>query len=404
MRALPDPAHRRRLSPVERVWLTARRIAPPFANQAVFEAPGGDLDAVDWGAALAEVARTTPGTSVVARGALGWTSWVDGVPPRLRRVDGSAWSGRDGGGAPFLAAPLDPRAGPTVELLLVDGPTPRLVLRSLHAALDGRGTLFLAERLFAAARGEALDLLPSSSLNDEQLARELGAVPEPPVAVDCPAPLGEVRPAVLATRWVRRDVVVASGRSLLPRVAVSLARTVPSGVRSAVRVDVPVDLRRHRPELRTPANLTGLVRVPVGALLEATEPVAAVGEHLRQALDGGGELGFCASLGSVRWLPLNLMEWGGRRAANQALATQRFSTSATISNLGRLDLGALSAPGFDCRAAFFIPPGSPSLPLFVTLCGGGEALTVAAAAPLGLADNGRLEALVDGLCEELRGQ
>ena len=389
----------RALSGVERIWLTADRLAPPFVNQLVLEAPTGDLGAVDWSAAVAAAAAAVPDLSVRLRGVLGWTRWAPGPPPRLVRIVGSDWDGASGGGAPFLARALDPRTGPVAELVVVEGSTPRLVLRTHHAVTDGQGTLAFARALVAAARGEPPIPVPPSATTDADLAAELGAIPETPPAADCPSPLGPAVDAPLGVRWVRARVDGA-GRRLLPRAITALASRARAD-RAAVRIDVPVDLRRHRPSPPSTANLTGLVRLPVGRLLAETEPSEAVGSALRAALADTEEARFPLVPAVVRWLPLWLMERIARKGAIQALATGRFSTSGTVSNLGRLDLAALAVPGFTPHRAFFIPPGSPALPVFLTLTGDDEGVTLCASAPLALAANGRLEALMDDLVGRL---
>ncbi len=394
-------AFRRPVSGVERLWLAGARLARPFVNQLVLESPEGNLHASDWETALSHVAETTPGLGLTLSGALGWARWTDRVPPKVRVVDGRGWSGLDGGGAPFLTSDLDPRTGPTTELLVVEGSTPRLVLRTSHATMDGRGTWLVAERLFAAARGQVLDPIPASLLSDEELCAQLGVSPETSPISDCPPALGEVRDGQLATRWVRRDVPRVSAQGLLARVCVLLAREVSSGDRGRVRIDIPVDLRRHREMLQSTANLTGLIRLPVGRLLSERDAESAVSDALRSSLSENEEARFCVMARRMRWLPLGLMEWGGRRSAGQALSQGRFSTTATVSNLGRLDLTPLNAPGFTPTGAWFIPPGSPGLPLFLTLSGSSQGITLCGAAPLGLADGGRLEAFMTRLGHSL---
>lgn len=388
------------MSRLERLWLVAERVAAPFVNQLVLEADEGDLSATDWPAALSQAAAATPGATLRLRGVLGWTRWTAGGAPAVREVDGSAWSGRDGGGAPFLARPLDGRAGPPVELLVVRGPRPRLVLRTAHALMDGGGARLLAERIAAAARGEELPPPRFAPLTDEALARELGGSPSSPPPGDCPSPLGSAASAPLAVRWARRTLPVA-GRRLLPRLIQALAAEVPAPERATVRVDVPVDLRRHRPELALTANLTGLLRVPAGSLLAEDEPVEAIATWITDALARKDEVAFPLSAPSVRWLPLGLLARAARGKNEEALAAGRFSTTATVSNLGRMDLPAFAAPGFTPRRAFWIPPGSPGLPLFLTATGGGDGVELCASAPLALADGGRLEGLLDRLCSTL---
>lgn len=393
----------RQLSTVERIWLIADRLAPPFVNQLVLEGEPGARPDVDWPAALARASAAVPGLSVRLRGVLGWTRWVPGSGPRLVRVDHSQWDGQSGGGAPFLARRLDPRTGPVAELVEVGGPTPRLILRTHHAVTDGGGTLLFARALAAAARGEDPEGEAGEVLTDADLARSLGAQPEEPVPTDCPSPLGPATAAPLSVRWVRRRVAGPTHR-LLARAVVALGAQVAGPRRAAVRIDVPVDLRRHDSDLRSAANLTGLLRLDVGTDLAQTEPTDAVSGRIRAGLAQQSEARFPLLSSTLRWLPLWLLERGARRAAETALEQGAFSTTGTVSNLGRLDLESLAVPGFAPRRAFFIPPGSPGLPLFLTLTGDDDGVTLCASAPLALASNGRLEALMDRLAERLTAQ
>ena len=78
--------------------------------------------------------------------------------------------------------------------------------------------------------------------------------------------------------------------------------------------------------------------------------------------------------------------------------------SATISNLGRQDLARVSAPSFRATRAFWIPPGSPSMPLFLTLNGDRDGLDLVGTAPVGLASEGRLQALLEATREALESE
>lgn len=390
----------RRLSGLERIWLMADRLAPPFVNQLVLEAPTGHLDGVDWDAAVAEAARAVPGISVRLRGVLGWTRWAPGPAPCLVRIADSTWDGQCGGRAAFLTSAINPRTGPVAEVVLVPGPTPRLVLRTHHAALDGRGTLLFMEALGRVARGEEPGFIPHDATTDLELARALGAAAPEPVSADCVSPLGTASPAPFGVRWARRRVDGPTA-GLLARAAAALASEVPTGQRARVRIDVPVDLRRHRPALRSTGNLTGLIRLPMAAVTAAADPVSRIAEQLRDGLRTAQEARFPLVPRVLAWLPVSLIAPFARQAARRSLATGAFSTSATISNLGRLDLAAFSVPGFAPTRAFFIPPGSPGLPLFLTLTGDAEGVTLCGSAPLALASNGRLEALLDALAARL---
>ena len=91
----------------------------------------------------------------------------------------------------------------------------------------------------------------------------------------------------------------------------------------------------------------------------------------------------------------------GRKAALQNLKAGRYPISATLSNLGWQDLRLLRGAGFTAQKAFWIPPGNPGLPLFLTLTGDDEGIEVCGAMPIGLADEGRLENLLSELRADL---
>lgn len=380
----------RPLSGVERLWLVADAQAPPFVNQLVLEGAGApDVDAL-------RAAVNTLGAWAVCssrlRGRLRGAAWVGGGEPwRLRRVDGSAWSGRSEVGAGFLSDALPPTTGPLCELLIVDGGPPRLVLRTHHAAFDGRGTLELAAALFACARGEPVRELPLSGPTDAELAATLGVPAEATVARNCgtPLPIGPGR------CW-RRVTASVSPRGMLPRLAHAIGEAVPPDQRC--RVDLAVDLRRHAPELRSTANLTGLVRLGVDGHRDRADPVGRIRAELERRLRRKEEAAFPRAADALRGLPLRLMASAARTHHQRRVEDGLFGSSANLSNVGRLDLPALSGAGFAAEAGWFVPPGSPSLPLFLALTGGPRGVELCATAP---ADGADLEALLARLVQSL---
>lgn len=77
--------------------------------------------------------------------------------------------------------------------------------------------------------------------------------------------------------------------------------------------------------------------------------------------------------------------------------------SATLSNLGRLDLEAMGGPAFRPERAFILPPGNQGLPLLMVLVGHARGLEIAAAGPRALCGDGRLEALLADMAGFIRG-
>jgi hypothetical protein len=365
----------RRLSPVERVWLAADRLCPPFVNQLVLEGDGVPDEAA-W--------RAASGPGLVLRGVLGGCRWVPGPAAPVRTVDGSAWDGFGPDGAPFLRDPLPP-SGPTCEVLLAPG---RVVFRSHHAVMDGRGTLVWVDDVFRALRGEAVPAL-DVGVTDLDLAR-----PGPPARRrdECPAPTGRAVASEGVT-W-RRRTVAGPVAKVLPRV-VHTVGTLALRQGAPVRIGVPVDLRRDAPSVRSTANLTGMVFVPVGR----GDSVEDVARALEALVPQAGL--FVHEAAPLRGIPLAVMAWAGRRGAARALRLGRYGASAAVSNLGRLDLAAFHGGGFRARRAFFIPPGNPAQPFFLALAGHPEGVELVATTPAALATDGRLDAALDFIARSL---
>lgn len=389
----------RPVSGLERLWLVADRLHAPFVNQMVIEGdgepprPSSDL--------LARLAEALPGFRGRLAGHLGGSRFEgDGPLPAVREVDGTAWDGQGPAGAPFLAAPLDPRRGPTNEILLVAGSPARLVLRTHHALTDGQGTRLMAQALLCALRGEPVAPAAMGPLDDLALARGLGVAPERIPPNDSAAPQGQAQGTGFATTWARRRVP-GRFRRFLPRLILALARMRPLPEGCAFRVIVPVDLRPHAGEGASTANLTGLLRLPVHEHLRAADPLAGVAAVLEDGVARKEAARVLLSSAFARHVPLALMAAIARGDARRALAKGRYGSAAIVSNVGRIDVAALSCPGFTARRAFFVPPGNPGLPLFLAIAGDDEGVELCATVPEPLATGGRLATLLDVLAGAL---
>lgn len=389
--------YRRPLSPTERVWLVADRLCPPFVNQLVLEGDGA-LEPGPWRAAMAVAAAANPGARVRLRGFLGRTYWVDsGDPPPVRVVDGSGWTGRTPEGAPFLLDPLDPRRGPTTELLLVGGAPSRVILRTHHAVMDGRGTLAFAEDLFHALRQEPV-VGHIDTVTDLDLSRRLGGRRQPPPREVHLAPTGAPTGVVARAGWWHRVTLPGRPSRLLPRLACAIAAAARSHGEGPVRVDVPVDLRPSAPGVRSTANLTGILPLEISPA-HTPEDVQGV---LRAALDRHAEADYAVTLEPLRGIPVGLMAWVGRAAARKCHRRARYGSSAVLSNLGVLPLERFAAEGiWASGVGWFLPPAGLATTLFVALSGHAGGVEICASAPDVLAGGARLEALLESLVARL---
>lgn len=380
----------RGLSGVERLWLAADRICSPFANQMVIEGDG-DLPVDELRLAWGRLSRLR---RLSLRLSAGGGRWVPAARTASFRVVEGPWDGR--GPTAALEAPLPPRSGPVWQCVVWPD-AGRLALRSHHAVADGGATARLAGELFAALRGEHLRDGPGAPHRDFEVARRWTDQAESDSLVDALTPWPQPLPMTPAVRWIRRSHS-GSARKLLARTARALAGCVEGP--GPVRVDVPVDLRQPAGLPAALGNLTGLVRLRVDDL-SADSWLEDFGARLTGALqqDHGG--GFPLAALRVRTLPVAVTAAVGRVGARRMHATGRAAATATLSNLGRIDPAGLSGGGFRARRCFFVPPGNPGNPLFLTLTGGPEGLEVAASAPLELAAQGRLERVVERILKLL---
>lgn len=387
-------APHRPLTGLERVWLVADRLWPPFVIQVVIEGEGG-FEVARWRAAAEAVSAAWPAARVRLHGALGWTRWVaDGPGPRVEEQDGSAWDGR--GPAWFTVRRIDPAAGPVVEVMLLHGPTPRVLVRVHHAVMDGRAAWSLVEDLGAALDGRPLRGGRVDGPLDADLARRCGVSPSPEPPAERGVPTGAATSDDETTTWVRRSLPTPVG-PVLPRTLDALARAARRYTDTPLRVSLPVDLRRHADGPVPAANLTGFLRVDLGD--GGPERIAAAIEH---ELGARAEAGPVLMADRLRSLPLALIESEGRRGAREVIRTGRCGVSGTVSNLGRLDPGVLSGGGFAGRRCFWVPPVGPGTPFFLLMNGHPEGLELCAGTPLGFASGGRLDGLLDRMVEELR--
>ncbi|MCO4745530.1 MAG: hypothetical protein KC912_12130 [Proteobacteria bacterium] len=378
----------RPVSGIERAWIAADAVHPPFVNQMVFEGVG-HFEVEQWRRAAEAASRANPGACAVLRGVGCQMRWEQGPGCSVRVVDGRSWDGQSGDGAPFLDQALSLVHGPTTELLLVQGDPLRVVLRTPHATMDGGGVIAFANDLFRALRGEELVGHPDSVV-DRDLAGPGEASAE--LESDALPPMGTADGGAHGVEW-RRLRVKGPQRPILGRVACAIAAQARRAGQGTVRLEVPVDLRRAHPHVRSTANLTGLLAVEIAEDASPDE----VSRRIREAVQAGRPAERIRGAGSLRHVPQWLINAGARRMAATHAGRTHFKTTAIVSNVGRIDLAAFEAPGFATSAVFFIPPGTEVTPLFVTLAGTRSQLELALASPRHFASGGRLDALVDAV-------
>ncbi|HCH63442.1 MAG: hypothetical protein CL927_01745 [Deltaproteobacteria bacterium] len=372
----------RPVSGLEVKWLAAHRIDPPFALDFVLELDGL-LEVARLERAWQVVVTAHPGLRVRMKGRLARRRWVaDGALPPLVSVRHPGWTARTGLPQEALAVELDPERGPVAVLGLVPGPgaaTHTLVLRVLHAVTDGRGGLAVLRDLLAVLRGESLGAPRFVVQTDAELSRAVGGVSAPPPVADrAPHARGGANRGARGGTWTRVTLPAPAG-PVYGSVVQALARWPDRG---PLRYTLPVDLRRHRPDLPvTIGNLTGLVHMEVSEVLQAADGAQAFARALRQAVEDGHHHGPVLESEAMRKLPLRLLSGAGGALSTRDHRRGVVPASATVSNLGRLDLSAWTTGDLHARAVFVGAPASPGLPLLAVLTGNDHRLEVTGAVP-----------------------
>lgn len=384
--------YRRRLSPYERLWIAAQT-----SGLTTLVEGSGALSASALRRAVDIATAANPGSRLTLTGIGPWCTWVESdVPPSIEEVDGSQWDGTSSLDAPFTdRAHMNPKQAPSTSYVIVHGPTPRLVQRTHHATMDGIGALHFLQDVFRALRGESV-IGARGQETDMELARRLGGRRHQP-DFNCLKPFAQPSTGVSGSLWQRIRVHGQQRPQPLARVLHTIAAIARENGPGHVLVDLPVNMRRHFPDIRNTGNLTGSLRLGIPAGLELAEIAALIDGQLAEHRHADPVI----SAQPFLYTPLWLMRRVAQAKARQAVRQDRFVPTAVVSNVGRIDTAALSAPGFTAESAIIIPPGYDGVPLFLLITGHARGFDISARAPRALAADGQLKTLLQRLAAAL---
>ena len=376
----------RQLGALERVWMAADHMAPPFVISCVIEGVG-TLTIQTLQASVDSVITRHPWLCAKLIGALTTCRWESsGNPPAVTEFSVYDWDGVEKISAIPWHSRLSPVRGDTLSVWLIRSDVTRIIFRAAHAFMDGKALLAFASAVGEGLHGTHTKTLTNASLTDLAAARMTGAIPKGQ-NTKSRHPFQRGPTSSVGTLWRRRRLPLPSGH-LLARVIVAL-KTYAASTEPFV-VEIPVNLRAALGLSNETGNLTGLLRLPI----TDSRPVE-VHESIMKAISENKHLAPILSSHRFRLLPISSLAQIGRAAHRKEVKTQHYSVGATVSNLGLTDLSSFSGPSFQPTACYWIPPHSPSNPLLLIMCGSGAHLEITASAPCALGDNGRLDRLLD---------
>lgn len=388
--------YKRQLTSTEKIYIANNRISPPCATQLILEGTGV-LDKEPWLAAISQAGDANPGSRLIMKGSLCFSHWEDsGQPPALREVDGSSWSGYSSEGAEFLEMPLSVKNGPSCEVVLIKGSQPRVLFRSHHAVMDGRGTLVWIEEVFRALRGEPL-LGNPSRLTEYRLARSFQNQGRIPAPHHFPALTGESIGSEPGSCW-QRVSLPGPIPNLLPKVAWILANEIwRENPRCPVRFAVPVDMRPHGNNIRSTGNLSNLIYLDISP---ASTPQTITKDLKTQLAENKDGMLYWGDR-FIRFFPLYLIEHSVKKEIKQKQKIGLYRNSGLISNLGRLPIERFTGGGFRTTSMFGLPIKMESIPFFLGICGTVDRVELMLGMSKRLANGGRLERTMETLAARL---
>ncbi|TQE22727.1 amino acid adenylation domain-containing protein [Streptomyces ipomoeae] len=437
-----DAVFTRPVTPSERIQFLASPAEIPAVLQVLLEGHGR-IDAAELRHAVAVTAEACPGTRLALSGA----NWTDtGRAPEVRVLDRWCLDREELADEPALHTPLTGEGEPTCEVLLVDGPDSTVVFRANHGVMDGGGMRHWITSVFAALRGEPpveakssvtdlefVNLLHAASLpttagekteavegsaakadgpatgtgapgedqaplTDVELFFQLLASVSADAAEDAPATWPPVlahpqQPGSRRLFW-RRRTIDGNHLGLVAKLATAITRA--SGLDRA-RFGIPVDLRRHAPELRTTGNLTMGISVDI----QAGDDWTTAHHSVLTALADRRELPPGPVPTQVVPVPLEDIRQSLVAMDAQAALAGEYFGSAALSSLGRVALADVSTEAFEATTVYSLPMIlAMSPPMFTIMECDGRAEIV-----LGWHDGpdavARGERLLDDVVEEL---
>ncbi len=369
------------------VGTSRHTLEPP--RQVIFVLRGeGSLSAQQWQSALDQVVAVNPGARLRMIGKRSRARWQsDGEPPRLRVLERCDWDTLSERGAEFIeATPLPLETGPTVELIVApgNGGTSLVILRALHAVVDGSGMLHFLREMFRALRGEPL-LGSNASFSDVDLMLSAGITHSTSRHIKTMWLTGAPEGDEMGDEF-RRIHLGPPRKDLLAKVATAMAEFAHQYSELPALIAIPVDLRRHCPGLLSTTNFANMLLVR----LEKGEGTQVFKHRLQEMLEQRKDMAYPRVLNAIKLLPLPWLDLLLSRTHRNYRKRKPVET-AVISNVGRHESATLSCPGFKLHDMVLLPLRGSA---FATLTGVDNRVDMTINLPRVLAGNGRFDALV----------
>lgn len=381
----------RKVSSTERIWLAYNEITPHIIDYII--AGFGELKLDKWTEAVRRASEVNPVMKSHLIGALAWSRWQESMNYPMVRLVNRDWPVRsDEDAEGLLDSPLDYKDRPPIEVILVNGPEAKIVFRGLHALVDGRALMHIAQECFRAYRGEPL-MGSFDTSTDADIASRVRQDTHPAEHMDYVPPLSPASsPQPLGSKRLRLTLPKVS--KPLPRLIQCLAKLADDKGATGKRFILPVDLRRHCNNTSMNAgNLVGKITVDINN----EESIEQLSEKIKLQLADNSDCVFPDNYDGLRFLPIKILQKTFAALFNNAHKDNRFLGTAMISNLGKVSLSQLSVPEFNANWAAMYPPLQDGFPIFAGVMGHDNGLEVTLNIPNHWYNESELPRLVEAI-------
>lgn len=337
----------RRLSFSERLYLASlRRDGHGLVVQYVLEGHGR-LEKSVLEKAVAEAAEANPGSRLIGKGHLGWSTWeAKGPTPPVRTIQ---WA-RETPLPLDCQRYLDPRKGPTVEILWTDEADTRIVFRALHSVMDGGGLFLFIEDIFRVLRGESAKGAASELNDTEFLEKAVGERYRKPLSLDFPTLFAEKPKGSSEVHELRyRKILTQKPQAVAAKIAVALSQSLAQG--RTLRMMIPTDVRNYKRDVRSTGNLS----YPLFLDVVPGTSIDDIQKIMFKSLVAKDVLFMDPSEKKGLWVPMFLL----RRIIDLLYFYQKSRRknfcSAFISHASLPGVEVLSSPGYSCRFLGYLP-------------------------------------------------
>ncbi len=255
---------------------------------------------------------------------------------------------------------MDPQKGPTSEVVILQLNPMIIVFRVFHGTMDGKGVLLWINNIFKALRGEMLVPIEGKETDLSFLKLQKNHSQKNKLTFDVQNL--EQRFSIKNYKvWRQRLTIPGRPTCLVAKIAEIITTC---GTSHNNRFLVPVNIRRHQKNHLTNANLT----LPIFLETTKDDSWSEIHKNLLTGLQNNQEMNLkSADLGLLTKMPGFLLNWGIRALHAWQNISNKHVIGAVISDLGTVDLDALTTDDFQAKTLYSLTVQQPFAPFTVAI-------------------------------------